>query len=447
MAAAAQVANIPLADVQGIILRSYGMDALRVIALRIDLAADARKALGRLPLTSGSPWQQKPDFCLNLAITFGGLQALGLTDNTLGTFPEEFRQGPVTRAAIVGDTGDSAPDHWTDPFSGSDIHVLVIIYAQTAAIRDQQSAVLGGIWARAMSQVLVKDADMLPGNVAHFGYRDGFSQPAIEGGLPNPLPDPLPKAPAGEFLLGYQSQFSEFQYPVPQPNELGINGSYLALRILEQDCAAFDQLLLDAPQKFGIDGELLAAKLVGRWRNGVPLHESPNTDTPNPPLPLEKFNDYDYLDDLKGLRCPVGSHMRRNNPRSSPIAGGVGTNHRIMRRGLPYGPPFDPAHPNDGISRGLLGIFIVVSLKDQFEFLMSEWVNGSIFAPGIGGTKDPILGDNSNNSGKFVIPVAGGRPIVVTGFSRLVQTRGAAYAFLPSLSGVRYISELQDLGG
>jgi Dyp-type peroxidase family len=433
---------VPLEDVQGLIVRSYGMDALRVIALRVDHAHEARTALGKLPLTSGAPWPTKPDSCVNLALTSSGLQALGLPDASLNSFPEDFRQGPIPRAPIVGDTGDSAPEHWTDHFSGPDVHVLILIFAQTAALRDQQTAALENLWAGAMTQLLVKDGDMLPGSVAHFGYRDGFSQPTIDGGLPNPLPDPLPKAPAGEFLLGYQSQFSQFTYPVPQPDSLGMNGSFMALRILEQDCAAFDQLLKDAPEKFGIDGEKLAAKMVGRWRNGTPLHTSPDTDTPTPALALEELNNYDYLDDAKGLRCPIGSHMRRNNPRSSPIAGGVGTNHRIVRRGLPYGPPYDPANPNDGIPRGLLGIFIVVSLKDQFEFLMSEWVNGSLFAPGLGGTKDPILGDNSNNSGRFVIPVAGAKPIVITGFSRLVQTRGAAYAFLPSLTAVQFIAAI-----
>ena len=441
MSASVAPLSIPLADVQGLILRSYGMDALRLFTLRVDHPAGARTAIGRLPLSNGSPWQQKPDFCVNVGMTYPGLKSLGIPETSLSTFPEEFRQGAAQRASIVGDTGDSAPENWKDGFA-SDIHVIVTLYAQTAAIREQQTTVLRDLWAGAMSEVSVKDADMLPGNVAHFGYRDGFSQPTIDGGLPNPLPDPLPKAPAGSFLLGYQSQFSQFTYPVPQPDVLGLNGSFLAVRILEQDCAAFDHLLSDAPRKFGIDGEKLAAKMVGRWRNGVPLHTSPDTDAPTPELPLEALNDYDYKDDLKGLRCPVGSHMRRNNPRSSPIAGGVGTNHRIVRRGLPYGPPYDPAHPEDGIERGLLGLFIAVSLKDQFEFLMSEWVNGSIFAAGLNGTKDPILGDNSNGTGQFVIPVAGAKPIVVSGFSRLVHTRGAAYAFLPSLSAVRFISEL-----
>ena len=135
--------------------------------------------------------------------------------------------------------------------------------------------------------------------------------------------------------------------------------------------------------------------------------------------------------------------MRRNNPRNSPIAGGSGLNHRIVRRGLPYGPPFDAAHPDDGIERGLVGLFIGVSLKDQFEFLMSEWVNGSVFAAGLAGSKDPLLGDNSGGTGKFVIPVEGKKPIIVSGFSRLVTTRGGAYAFLPSLSALSFISNLR----
>jgi deferrochelatase/peroxidase EfeB len=433
---------VPLSDVQGLILRSYGMDALRLFVLRVDQPAEARRALGKLNIASGAPWDQKPEACVNLAVTFGGLQALGLPQASLASFPEDFQQGPVPRAAIVGDTGDSAPANWQDSFAGPDVHLLVLLFAQTAAIRQAQSVVLRSLWAGAMSEVATKDADMLPGTVAHFGYRDGFSQPTIAGGLPNPVPETVPAAPPGEFLLGYPSQFTGFSYPVPQPAEIGANGSFLALRILAQDCKAFDELLRDAPQKFGIDGEKLAAKMVGRWRNGVPLELSPDSSTPSPDIPLEQWNQYDYTADPRGYRCPIGAHMRRNNPRNSPIAGGGGLNHRIVRRGLPYGPLYDPAHPDDGIERGLLGLFIVVSLKDQFEFLMSEWVNGSIFAPGLSGTKDPILGDNSNGSGRFSIPVAGAKPIVVSGFSRLVRTRGAAYGFLPSLSAIQYISRL-----
>ncbi len=436
------MAALPLADIQGFILRSYGMDALRLFVLRVKNAAECRRVLGQLPITSAEPWQAKPDFCINVAISYAGLQTLEVSEESLASFPEEFRLGAVTRAPLIGDTGDSAPDKWKPEYSGPGVHILVLLFAQDTTIREEQTGALRGLWAGAMSELTVQDGDMLPGSVAHFGYQDGFSQPTVEGGLPNPVPDILSPAPAGEFLLGYPSQFTDFSYPVPQPAQLGLNGSFLALRILAQDCAAFDRLLKAAPEKFGIDGAKLAAKMVGRWRNGVPLKVSPDGDTPPEAIPLEKLNNYDYIDDPKGYRCPVGSHMRRNNPRNSPIAGGGGLKHRIMRRGLPYGRLYDPANPDDGVERGLVGLFIVVSLKDQFEFLMSEWVNGSLFAAGLSGTKDPILGDNSGGNGKFIIPVEGAKPIVVTGFSRLVQTRGAAYGFLPSLSALQYIATL-----
>ena len=177
------------------------------------------------------------------------------------------------------------------------------------------------------------------------------------------MPDVLPKAPAGEFLLGYQSQYESFTYPLPQPDTLSRNGSFVAFRILEQDCAAFERFLTAASAQTGLDRELIAAKLCGRWRNGVPLALSPNT--PDPELPLEKYNSFDYkptadvpdaYDDRRGERCPIGSHIRRMNPRHSVVAGNSGLKRRVVRRGLPYGPPYDPAHPADGIERGLLGV-------------------------------------------------------------------------------------------
>ena len=85
------------------------------------------------------------------------------------------------------------------------------------------------------------------------------------------MPDPLPKAPAGEFLFGYPSQYADFSYPVPEPPALGRNGSFMAFRILAQDCRSFEQFLTQAARQTGYDRELIAAKLCGRWRNGVPL--------------------------------------------------------------------------------------------------------------------------------------------------------------------------------
>lgn len=447
--------DLQLPDIQGFVMRTYAMDALRVFVLQIVRAPEAGRFLTSLVdgspdtigLSTAVPWPQKPDYCVNVGFTLEGLAALGVTQASLDSFPEDFRQGAVARAGRVGDAGPSAPAHWKGGLATSDVHVLVFLFAQTATIREQISARLRGAFASGFSEISSHDADALPGNVAHFGYRDGFGQPTIDGGLPPLLPDVLPKAPAGEFLFGHPSQYSDFTYPVPQPAaELGHNGSFVAFRILAQDCHGFEQFLVDAARQTGLDPELIAAKLCGRWRNGVPLALSPQS--PDGAVPIGKFNSFDYvptesvpdaIDDRRGYRCPIGAHIRRMNPRNSTVAGNSGLKRRIVRRGLPYGPPYDPANPADGIERGLLGLFIGVSLKDQFEFLMSDWANKGAFAPGLKDTRDPILGDHSA-PGTFLLPVEGRKPIEVTGLSRFVTCRGGAYCFLPSATGVRYLA-------
>jgi hypothetical protein len=166
--------------------------------------------------------------------------------------------------------------------------------------------------------------------------------------------------------------------------------------------------------------------------------------TPEPPIPPQALNDFDYVDeygDERGYRCPTGSHIRRMHPRGHRVMGDGGHLHRIVRRGIPYGPPYDPAHPDDGQARGLLGLFIGVSLRDQFEFLMSEWANDGRFTAGLGNTKDPLLGAIPEGKGTFSIPRPDG-PVILEGLSRLIHTRGGAYCFLPSISAIRYLASM-----
>lgn len=449
--------ELPLDVIQGFVMRTYAMPALRVFVLAVDNRAAAGRALRTLidgsppvpRITTASTWTVKPDVCVNIGLTHPGLAALGLPQETLGSFPQEFVEGAVARAERVGDVGDSAPEHWKGELAATRVHALVFVFAQTEDAIDRASASIRTLVATddAFSVISEHDARGLPGNVAHFGYRDGFSQPAIAGGLPTPLPDVLPQAPPGAFLLGYPSQWESFTYPVPQPEVLGRNGSFVAFRILAQDCAAFEAFLTQTADATGLDRELIAAKLCGRWRNGVPLALSP--ESPDTSIPLEQYNAFDYaanpavpdvVPDPRGDRCPIGSHVRRMNPRNSVVAGNGGLKRRIVRRGLPYGPPFDPAHPDDGIERGLLGLFIGVSLKDQFEFLMGDWANKGLFAPGLHGTKDPILGDNTAADATFPLRIKG-KATELTGLSRFVTCRGAAYAFLPSLDALRYLAD------
>ena len=463
--------ELKLSDIQGLILRGYTMPLMRHIALRINDVAAAKRVLEHLvngeppqnvtdpqkdssapipQITTASPWEVKPAFALNLGLTYEGLKALNLAADSLASFPEEFIAGAVGRAAHIGDVGANAPQNWKDKWATSEVHVLILLSAQYDEVLAAVTVTLRDLFERddAFSELSCCDGANLPGSVAHFGYRDGFSQPNVEGAPFTGGPDPLPVAPTGAFLLGYESQNPGLTYSVPTPNELGFNGSFFAYRVLQQDCAAFAQFLEDNAPRVEMSVEKLAAKLCGRWRNGVPLALSPDTDTPEVPISLEQMNNFDYVptanapdadNDAKGLRCPLGAHIRRAHPRSSRIAGNGGHSHRLMRRGLPYGPPYDPLNPNDGIERGLLGIFICVSLRDQFEFVMAEWFNNGTFAPGLETDKDPITGNSVASQSRFVIPEANGAARI-SGFNQFITTRGGAYCFLPSITALKYLA-------
>ncbi|MES2460394.1 MAG: peroxidase [Armatimonadota bacterium] len=450
------MSELDLADIQGFILRGYTMPFLRCLVLRVEEPKGARAFLNtvRPEVMTAAPWSIKPASCLNLGITFDGLRALGLSEDSLQSFPEEFRDGALGRAAHIGDTGANAPENWTDPYATTDTHLVLWLFAQTREALEERSAWLRSRFAAdgSVRELSCHDSEALPQGLVHFGYRDSISQPNIVGGPWAGLDDPLPRAPAGSFLLGYPSQLRDFSYAVPTPDALGFNGSFAAFRILEQDVHGFETFLHETAPKIEMSVELLAAKICGRWRNGVPLALSPETDKPEPPIPFEKLNYFDYVptesspdafDDRRGLRCPIGSHLRRANPRSSRIRGSGGHIHRVVRRGMPYGPPYDPQNPHDGIERGLLGVFIGVSLKDQFEFLMREWVNDGAFAPGLGSSRDPLAGDNDPAESRFVIPTEDGNR-VISGFSRFVTTRGSAYCFLPSLTALRWLGQNSD---
>ena len=127
------------------------------------------------------------------------------------------------------------------------------------------------------------------------------------------------------------------------------------------------------------------------------------------------------------------------------VPGGSNNAHRLVRRGLPYGPTYDPTQPYDGIERGMLFYFINSNIENQFEFVLNRWVKDSEFAGAVRldpTTKDPLLGTRPDE-GMFVIPQADGSPpLKVTGLSTFVTTKAAAYMFLPSVTAIRFIADL-----
>ena len=197
---------------------------------------------------------------------------------------------------------------------------------------------------------------------------------------------PITSSPASHGSSSCAKTPRTTRYPSREP--LGLNGSFAVFKKVETDVVGFEDFLQSNKDK--IDPELLAAKMCGRWRNGVPLALSPDTDSPAGGISPEQLNDFEYVDadgsgDPKGIRCPVGAHIRRVNPRGQPVAGqgvpgGSNNSHRLIRRGLPYGPTYDPEKPYDGIERGMLFHFINSNIENQYEFVLRRWVNDSEFA-------------------------------------------------------------------
>ena len=463
-------------NLQGNILRGYAHDNVRHLVLSVRDATAARAWLAmatsgdaaRSPqITSAAPWDDKPSTCVNVGLTHAGLASLGLPATALASFPHEFAHGMASRAVKLGDTGPSAPEHWYPEWrSSDDVHLVVSVHGDDRrACEGTAARVLAAAGERAFSLRATLDGAMLPGDQVHFGYRDNIAQPHFAG-VRDPVdrPDRQPLTELGTVLLGHATPLENVRWEIPQPQALGLDGCFNAFRVLEQQAAEFedylsasaDQILADPlvdellppgtestwdPPLSRRDAlrELVAAKMMGRWRNGVPLVLSPLSPTPNPAVGPSQLNDFGFASDPDGLACPMASHVRRSNPRDARIVQrSTNRSRRIVRRGLPYGAAFDPDQPTPG-PRGLLGVFLCASLIAQFEALQYDWINLGLQDPRITGTNDPLTGNNDECYSAFTIPV-GTSSIVLRGFPSFVLTRGGAYLFLPSMSGVRHLA-------
>lgn len=442
---------LDLDAIQGIVLRGYRMSVMQYVFVRFgdttrDRAA-ARAWLGELTghITTATPWDSKPHSAVNIAFTAAGLRALGLPPDVLSTFSTPFLQGMAARAELLGDTGTSAPHFWSGRLGTPEVHAMVWLQAVAPDRLADRIAWLGSTLAGGAATVVSRQAaSRLPGGMEHFGYTDGLSQPDVQG---------LDTAPrtgqgayqghgrwrpvaSGEFVLGYPDE--EGILPdAPRPADLARNGSYLAYRKLRQDVFTFRRQLADGAQLYGGDMQQLAAKLVGRWRDGTPLDVSP--DRPDPALAGDprRNNDFSFGDDPAGYRCPVGAHIRRVNPRASlPFDGKLVNRHRLIRRGLPYGPPLPVGAPDDGADRGIVFACLQADLERQFEFVQSQWLNQGNEL-GLGDDKDVLLGDH-DGSGKAT--VNGAPPFFLSPLARTVTVDGGEYFFMPGINGLRYLA-------
>ncbi|BBZ34938.1 Dyp-type peroxidase [Mycolicibacterium confluentis] len=436
--------NLELDDIQHILLTRTPAMTGRYEFLTFDTVTGGRQWLSELLPTAQSAAEVRDTMdgskrWITLAFTHNGLRALGVPEQDLATFPDEFREGMAARADILGDTGANAPEHWLGGLADENLHAIAILfarddeeYARCIGEHDKLLARCPGV--RSLSHLDLNANP--PFNYAHdhFGFRDRLSQPVIAGSGEEPTPGSGAPLAAGEFILGYPDEDGPVT-TLPQPEVLARNGSFMAYRRLEEHVGAFrDHLRANA--ETAQEQELLAAKFMGRWRSGAPLVLAPNADDPELGADPMRSNDFNYGEmDPLGYACPLGSHARRLNPRDT--AHNM-NRRRMIRRGATYGPALPDDAPDDGVDRGIAAFIICASLVRQFEFAQNVWINDKTFHE-LGNEHDPICGTQDGTL-DFTIPK---RPIrkVHKGIPAFTTLRGGAYFFLPGLRALRHLAD------
>ena len=341
---------------------------------------------------------------------------------------------------MLGDTGASHPDNWVGGLARPDLHAIAILFARDKDERTRCEAEHAKLVERCDGVEVLSALDLdatPPFDHAHdhFGYRDRLSQPVIEGTGEVPTPGSGAPLKPGEFILGYPDEDGP-PTNLPRPEILSRNGSYMAYRRMHQHVARFRDFLREhgsTPE----EQELVAAKLMGRWRSGAPLVLSSDKDDPALGADMKRNNNFNYKEmDPHGYAVPLGAHIRRMNPRDT--AANM-NRRRMIRRGATYGPLLPDGAPDDGVDRGIAAFILCASLIRQFEFAQNVWVNDRNFHE-LGNERDPIIGTQDGTL-EYKIPK---RPIrkKITGLPAFTTVKGGAYFFLPGLKALRHLATL-----
>jgi Dyp-type peroxidase family len=451
--------DIDVSDIQGFALKGYNFPYARYLLLELSHPIAARSFVDQILryLTTGERWDEKPINTVNIAFTYGGLVKLELPEPTLLSFPVEFQQGMKARRQILYDTGKNGPANWDLVWREGNVHVWLAVNAQTMEALEERCTLLlriieqtGGaklLQAQDACAIFIDDKQT---SKEHFGYTDGFGNPDFKGAERESVPgqgklgkdgtwEPLA---TGEFLLGYADEAGEL--PVaPIPHLLARNGTFMVYRKMHQNVATFRSYLEEKGRLYPGGKEKLASKFIGRWRDGTPVELSPDHPDPKIVADQQRNTNFTYGKDLSGLRCPVGAHIRRGNPRDAfGFNGELVNRRRIMRRGLPYGKYVPEGQPvRDEDEHGIIFMALNASLFRQFEFVQQEWIEyGNDLHQG--NDKDLVIG-NHEGKGKCVIEgTADPRnpPFICAHLPNFVELRGGDYFFMPGLTALRMMA-------
>jgi len=463
----------PRSEVQGLLLSAYrrwrhAADLFFALREPQGAAAALRWIAELVPrVTFGD--ETRSTAKLNVAITASGLKALGATEEALASFSPAFLEGMHSqrRSRILGDDDDAdRPSGWLwgqgDGERRVDLALLLFHRTeeglQRLAEEQKQAAARAGL--RLVHELSLQT---LPETRAEmhepFGFADGLSQPYFDGikGADELSEEAyrLHHVEVGEFVLGYKNGYGEvttvpWLLPPDTADSFGLNGSYLVLRQLQQDVAGFwDHYRRQAGSDDPLAVERLAAKAVGRWRNGCPVAAFPDAPGPDQVEDLRE-NDFSFrAHDPHGQSCPLGAHIRRANPRDSfegdrDVILHQINNHRLLRRGRAYGPRIEDAQRFEGDSqeRGLVFSCLNGNIERQFEFVQHTWCNNESFH-GLHQEVDPLIGPQPAEGGPYSIQAWPARRRLA-GITRFVKVRGGAYFFLPSRTGLVQLAQIGE---
>jgi Dyp-type peroxidase family len=435
--------TLEIDQIQGNVLHGYRLPKVAHLFASVtsDNLAACRNWLKNIQVTPAMRWgAAQPRDTLNIGLSYAAIAAL-LPDKAqlISSLFKAFAQGMRARAHLLGDP-------LVDTWAGRD--VWICIHAKndgalkTAIEAAQQRADQQGIQ---LSPAL-RGAALVEGDhwYEHFGFRDDISNPVVEdtehlsaradarllagNGKKDQNGKWVPLAP-GEFVLGYPNESKEI-VPTGDLADLFKNGTFAVFRQLQQHVGRFNDYIEQTAEKQQIDPDTLAAKMLGRRKDGTPLAPSNGG-----------LNDFDFESDKDGFGCPFGAHIRRANPREpSPVAGG---RHRMIRRGIPYGEWFvaktngasnKPPEPSE---RGLYFVGLNANIEEQFEFIQRRWFNDRA-AEGID-DRDPLVGIPP---GKRTLKIEGHKPpLTLFDIPEFVTFRGGEYYFMPGLSGLQLLAD------
>lgn len=495
-------ATMDYTDIQGLVRFGYReLTEASFLLLRIRNAEAARAWLKTALVSSATKSDVIPLTAMQVGFTREGLQALNIPAGVLAGFSAEFLSGmseDKSRSRRLGDVGLSSPQNWRWGGPGKVPHMVVMLYGQASQLAMWTQAVQGRYWDSAFEVLDCLPTSNLFG-VEPFGFADGISQPSLDWER-----QIVPKgdlstyrnlAALGEFLLGYPNEYGQYTdrplltedtaadsglpaaEDVNGKRDLGRNGTYMVIRQLQQDVRGFWRFLDDQAKSQPQVRQELANAMVGRTSKGEPLIPLGDQTIVGVDPADASLNQFTYLTDPAGTRCPLGAHIRRSNPRNADLPPGtdglfrqlihgLGLStkdyhaeaiasarfHRLLRRGREYGPalPAEQALRNDETESGEHGIYFVcinANLLRQFEFVQNAWMMSTKFG-GLTQESDPLLGNREPVQGcpstdGFSIPQEAGIAARITGLPQFVTVRGGAYFFLPGLRALQYFASLE----